>query len=216
MARDLQAGLDPLLRKVPVIPVLMIDRVQDAVPLARALAEGGLTVLEITLRTEAASDCIRAIRDQVADIIVGSGTVLDERQLEISEKLGCAFAVSPGTTPALIAAARDRRIPLLPASATASEAMQLLEQGYRLQKFFPAEPSGGTSYLAALASPLPQVKFCPTGGLSQDNAPAYLTLANVVTVGGSWMAPRKLVAEGNWPAIVKLARNASSLRGNAQ
>ena len=138
---------------------------------------------------------------RLAGVVVGSGTVLDARQIALSEELGCAFAVSPGATPSLIAAARDHTIPLLPASASPSEAMVLAEHGYRLQKFFPAEPSGGAPYLSSLASPLPRVKFCPTGGLTQDNAPGYLELANVMTVGGSWMAPRKLVAEGNWPAI---------------
>src|SRR5207248_759153 len=122
--------------------------------------------LEITLRTEAAAECIRRIRGEIADIVVGSGTVLDARQLALTEELGCAFAVSPGATPSLIAAARDPAVPLLPASASPSEAMFLLEHGYRFQKFFPAEPSGGASYLSSLASPLPQVKFCPTGGLT--------------------------------------------------
>jgi 2-dehydro-3-deoxyphosphogluconate aldolase/(4S)-4-hydroxy-2-oxoglutarate aldolase len=215
MARDLQAGLETVLRKAPVIPVLVIDKVQDAVPLARALIDGGLSVLEITLRTEAAAESIRAIRAEIADVVVGSGTVLDAHQLELSEELGCAFAVSPGATPSLTSAARDHAIPLLPASATVSEAMLLLEQGYRLQKFFPAEPSGGAAYLASLQSPLPQVKFCPTGGLTHENAPHYLKLANVVTVGGSWMAPRKLVADGNWPAITGLARAASGLKAAA-
>jgi 2-dehydro-3-deoxyphosphogluconate aldolase / (4S)-4-hydroxy-2-oxoglutarate aldolase len=212
MAHDPQAGLGGLLRKVPVVPVLVIERVEDAVPLARALIGGGLTVLEITLRTEAAADCIRAIRAELPDVVVGSGTILDAKQLTLSQELGCAFAVSPGSTPSLIAAARDHAIPLLPGSATASEAMLLAEQGYRLQKFFPAEPSGGAAYLSSLASPLPQVKFCPTGGLTEENAPNYLKLSNVITVGGSWMAPRKHIADGNWPAITKLAFASSSLK----
>ena len=215
MAHDLQAGLEAILRKVPVIPVLVIDNLGDAVPLARALSGGGLTVLEITLRTDAAAECIRAIRAEVADVIVGSGTVLDARQLDLSEELGCAFAVAPGATPSLIAAARDHAIALLPASATTSEAMLLLEQGYRFQKFFPAEPSGGAAYLSSLASPLPQVKFCPTGGLTQDNAPSYLKLANVATVGGSWMAPRKLIGDHSWAAITNLAQAAASLKAAA-
>jgi 2-dehydro-3-deoxyphosphogluconate aldolase/(4S)-4-hydroxy-2-oxoglutarate aldolase len=212
VARDLQAGFETLLGKVPVIPVLVIDRLEDAVPLARALVDGGLTVLEITLRTGIAAQCIRAIRAEIAEAVVGSGTVLNAQQLELSEDLGCAFAVSPGATPSLIAAARDHAIPLLPASASPSEAMLLLEEGYRFQKFFPAEPSGGVAYLAALASPLPQVRFCPTGGLTQDNAPSYLKLANVITVGGSWMAPRRLVAEGKWAEITALAHAATTLR----
>jgi 2-dehydro-3-deoxyphosphogluconate aldolase/(4S)-4-hydroxy-2-oxoglutarate aldolase len=196
---------------VPVIPVLVIESIEDAVPLARALTDGGLTVLEITLRTDVAAECIRRIRGEIADVIVGSGTVLDSEQLELSEKLGCAFAVSPGATPTLIAAARGREVPLLPASASASEAMLLLEHGYHFQKFFPAEPSGGIAYLSSLASPLPQVKFCPTGGLTQDNAPHYLKLRNVVTVGGSWMAPSKLVGEAKWAEITNLARLTAGL-----
>lgn len=209
--QDLQKGLDDTLRRARIVPVLLIDDVKQAVPLARALSEGGLRVLEITLRTAAAADCIRAIRAELEDVVVGSGTVLDEKQLDLSEKLGCAFAVSPGATQALIAAAHRRKIALLPGSATASEAMSLLEQGYRIQKFFPAEAAGGRAYLSSLSSPLPQVKFCPTGGLTQDNAPAYLKLTNVIAVGGSWMAPKKLMSEGAWTEITRLARAAATL-----
>jgi 2-dehydro-3-deoxyphosphogluconate aldolase/(4S)-4-hydroxy-2-oxoglutarate aldolase len=209
--RDAQAGMAAILRKAPVVPVLVIDNVADAVPLARALAAGGLPVLEITLRTEAAADCIRAILAEVENVTVGSGTVTDEGKLDLSERLGCAFAVSPGSTPALVKAARNRSIPLLPASATASEAMALLESGYRFQKFFPAEPSGGTAYLSSLAAPLPQVQFCPTGGITATSAPAYLKLANVITVGGSWMTPRQLIAARNWPEVTRLARAATML-----
>ena len=213
--QDLQTGLDETLRRARIVPVLMIDDVKQAVPLARSLAEGGLRVLEITLRTAAAADCIRAIRAETEDVIVGSGTVLDEKQLDLSEKLGCAFAVSPGATHALIAAARGRKIALLPGSATASEAISLLEQGYRIQKFFPAEAAGGSAYLSSLTSPLPQVKFCPTGGLTQENAPSYLKLTNVIAVGGSWMAPKKLVGEGAWTEITRLARAAAVLGAKA-
>jgi 2-dehydro-3-deoxyphosphogluconate aldolase/(4S)-4-hydroxy-2-oxoglutarate aldolase len=213
--QDLQTGLDETLRRARIVPVLVIDDVKQAVPLARSLAEGGLRVLEITLRTAAAADCIRAIRAEIVDVIVGSGTVLDEKQLDLSEKLGCAFAVSPGATQALIAAARGRKIALLPGSATASEAMSLLEQGYRIQKFFPAEAAGGSAYLSSLSSPLPQVKFCPTGGLTQDNAPSYLKLTNVIAAGGSWMAPKKLVSEGAWTEITRLARAAAALGAKA-
>jgi 2-dehydro-3-deoxyphosphogluconate aldolase/(4S)-4-hydroxy-2-oxoglutarate aldolase len=209
--QDLQKGLDETLRRARIVPVLVIDDVKQAVPLARALAEGGLRVLEITLRTTTAADCIRAIRAEIVDVIVGSGTVLDEKQLDLSEKLGCAFAVSPGATQALIAAARGRNISLLPGSATASEAMSLLECGYRIQKFFPAEAAGGSAYLSSLSSPLPQVKFCPTGGLTQDNAATYLKLSNVIAVGGSWMAPKRLVNEAAWREITRLAHAAASL-----
>ncbi|MGE0007188.1 MAG: bifunctional 4-hydroxy-2-oxoglutarate aldolase/2-dehydro-3-deoxy-phosphogluconate aldolase [Parvibaculaceae bacterium] len=213
MTIERQKGLEALLTRVPVVPVLIIDDADDAVPLAAALVEGGLTVLEITLRTAAAPRCIHAIKAQVRRAVVGSGTVLDEEGLSLSVELGCAFAVSPGATPALIAAAEKASIPLLPASRSPSEAMVLLEHGYRFQKFFPAEPSGGAAYLSALASPLPQVRFCPTGGITAEIAPSYLRLANVVTVGGSWMAPRSLIAAKDWKAIAKLAAATARLRG---
>lgn len=208
-----QQGLEALLNQAPVVPVLVIDDVADAVPLASALVEGGLPVLEITLRTKAAPYCIRAIKAEVKQAIVGSGTVLDKEGLKLSAELGCAFAVSPGATPALIAAAEKVKTPLLPASRSPSEAMVLLEHGYGLQKFFPAEPSGGAAYLSALMSPLPQVKFCPTGGITPEIAPAYLKLANVVTIGGSWMASKALIASKDWAGIVKLAAAAARLKG---
>lgn len=207
-----QAGLEAILKQAPVVPVLVIDDVALAVPLARALVEGGLPVLEITLRTKAAPDCIRAIRAEVKNAIVGSGTVLDAQGLEISEELGCAFAVSPGATPALLDAAKGSKTPLLPASRSPSETMFLLEKGYALQKFFPAEQSGGAAYLGAVASPLPQVRFCPTGGITAEIAPSYLKLANVITVGGSWMAPKALLAAKDWAAITKLSAAAASLK----
>ncbi len=205
-------NIETILSSAPVIPVLVIENVFEAVPLARALVAGGLPVLEVTLRTEAAADCILAIRTEVENAIVGSGTVLDEEQMRLSERLGCAFAVSPGATPRLLAAAKDSPTPLLPGAASASESMLLLEHGYRFQKFFPAEPAGGATYLASLASPLPQVRFCPTGGITAASAPGYLKLANVITVGGSWMAPKPLVAAKDWTAIEVLAREASKLK----
>ena len=208
-----QKALAAVLRRAPVIPVLVIDNVADAVPLARALVEGGLPVLEITLRTPAAPECIRAITAEVKDAIVGSGTVLDGGGLKLSAELGCAFAVSPGATPALIAAAQQIETPLLPASRSPSEAMILLEHGYGLQKFFPAEQSGGAAYLSALNSPLPQVTFCPTGGITAEIAPSYLKLANVIAIGGSWMAPKSLIAKKDWTGIGKLAAAAAGLKG---
>ncbi len=207
----MQRGLHKILKSAPVVPVIVIDRLEDAVPLTRALAKGGLPVLEITLRTPAALDAIRAIIAEVEGSIVGAGTVLDRMQLTETDKIGCAFAVSPGSTAALLDAARDVRMPLLPGGVTASECMTLLERGYRLQKFFPAEPAGGIAYLSALASPLPQVGFCPTGGITPETAPRYLKLANVITVGGSWMAPKKLIEAKNWAAIEALARRAAQL-----
>lgn len=213
MTRDLQQGMEATLKAAPVIPVMVIESVADAVPLARALVAGGLPVLEITLRTAAALDCIRAIIAEVKGAIIGAGTVLDHRQLADCEKLGCEFAVSPGSSPKLLDAARDSSVPLLPGGVTASECMNLLERGYRFQKFFPAEPAGGTAYLSSLASPLPQVKFCPTGGITLATAPNYLKLGNVITIGGSWMAPKKLVEAKDWAAIETLAREAARLMG---
>jgi 2-dehydro-3-deoxyphosphogluconate aldolase/(4S)-4-hydroxy-2-oxoglutarate aldolase len=212
MKHDRQAGLESVLKQAPVVPVLVIDNVADAVPLAKALMEGGLPILEITLRTKAAPDCIRAIKANVKNVIVGSGTVLDAQGLKLSEELGCTFAVSPGSTPALLDAAETSGVPLLPASRSPSEAMVLLERGYGLQKFFPAEQSGGAAYLSALISPLPQVKFCPTGGITADNAASYLKLTNVITIGGSWMAPKTLIAAKDWAGIARLAAAASGLK----
>ena len=212
MAGDVQAGMDEILKKTPVVPVMVIENVADAVPLARALVKGGLPVLEITLRTKAALECIKAIIAEVEGAMVGAGTVLDGKKLKETEHIGCAFAVSPGATKALLDAAEDVIIPLLPGAATASESMSLMERGYRFQKFFPAEAAGGVPYLASLASPLPQVNFCPTGGISLESAPRYLKLANVITVGGSWMVPKKLIEAGDWAGIEALAREASKLK----
>ena len=212
MAGDVQAGMDEILKKAPVVPVMVIENVADAVPLARALVKGGLPVLEITLRTKAALECIKAIIAEVEGAMVGAGTVLDGKKLKETEHIGCAFAVSPGATKALLDAAEDVIIPLLPGAATASESMSLMERGYRFQKFFPAEAAGGVPYLASLASPLPQVNFCPTGGISLESAPRYLKLANVITVGGSWMVSKKLIEAGDWAGIEALAREASKLK----
>ena len=212
MTKNPQKGLEAVLLKAPIVPVIVIEDVKQAVPLARALVRGGLPVLEITLRTPAALDCIKAIVAEVEGAIVGSGTVLTPQQLRQSQKAGCVFAVSPGSTGKLLAAADDYEISLLPGAATASEAMALLEWGYALQKFFPAEQAGGAAYLASLSSPLPQIKFCPTGGITPALAPSYLKLANVITLGGSWMAPKALVNEGKWDEIEKLAREAAELK----
>ncbi len=212
MSNELQKGLEAALKLAPVVPVMVIENVKDAVPLARALVSGGLPVLEITLRTEAALECIRAIVAEVEGAVIGSGTVLTPQQLRDSRKAGCTFAVSPGSTGKLLGAAEDEDIALLPGGVTASECMALLEWGYTIQKFFPAEPAGGAPYLSSLASPLPQVKFCPTGGISPALAPNYLKLSNVITVGGSWMIPKTLIAAGDWAGIEKLAREASTLK----
>lgn len=212
MTRDYQKGLAAVLARAPVVPVMVIEHVEDAVPLARALVRGGLPVLEITLRTPVAFDCIRAIIAEVEGAIIGSGTVLTPEHLKQSERLGCAFAVSPGATGRLLGAAEDHDIPLLPGGVTASECMALLEWGYTIQKFFPAEPSGGVSCLSSLAAPLPQIRFCPTGGINMHNAASYLGLSNVITIGGSWMAPRTLIAAKDWAGIETLAAEAAALR----
>lgn len=212
MSETSQPGLDAILARAPVVPVVVVERAADAVPLARALVEGGLPAIEITLRTPAALDAIRAVAAEVEGAIAGVGTVLDAAQLAAAEQAGARFAVSPGATPALLDAAAGAGIPLLPGIATASEAMALIARGYRFAKFFPAEPAGGRSYLAALASPLPQLRFCPTGGITLETAPAYLALPNVICVGGSWMLPKAVVAAGNWAAVARASHAAATLR----
>lgn len=213
--KDVQSGLAGLLSRAPVIPVLVIDDLETAVPLGRALLEGGLSVLEITLRTPVALNAMQRITGEVEGAICGAGTVLDVSQLKEAERAGARFAVSPGATQHLISAAGQTPMPLLPGAATASEVMALAEQGYFLQKFFPAEPMGGAATLGALASPLPMVRFCPTGGIDQAKAAAYLKLANVVAVGGSWMAPKVMIANQDWPEITRLASQAAGLAKRA-
>jgi 2-dehydro-3-deoxyphosphogluconate aldolase/(4S)-4-hydroxy-2-oxoglutarate aldolase len=203
-----------ILSAAPVVPVLTIEDRATAVPLARALVAGGLTALEVTLRTPASLDCIRAIAGEVEGADVGAGTVRDGNALGEAVKAGARFLVSPGAGPRLIEAAADSPVPFLPGVATAGEAMGLAEQGYRFLKFFPAEPAGGVAYLKALAAPLPDIRFCPTGGIGPKNAPAYLALANVICVGGSWIAPAEALAGGDWAAVEGLARAARALRSS--
>ena len=193
-----------------VIPVLTIDRVEDAQPLARALVAGGLPALEITLRTDAALEAIAAIAE-VEGAMAGVGTLLTALQVKKAKASGATFGVSPGATPALISATKEFDLPLLPGAATATEAMSLLEQGFTFQKFFPAEATGGASALESLAGPLPQITFCPTGGITPLNAKIYLALPNIVCVGGSWIAPKALVAAGAWDEITQIARRAADL-----
>lgn len=203
---------DAIMRLCPVIPVMVIERLEDAVPLSRALVAGGLSVLEITLRTDCAIDAIRTIMAEVEGAIVGAGTVIAPRQLDEVHNLGCAFAVSPGFTDRLLDAAATEPVPLLPGASTASEVMTLLERGYTRQKFFPAGPAGGAPFLKSLSSPLPDAKFCPTGGVGLGNASDYLGLDNVLCVGGSWVAPAQAVKEGAWDEIERLAREAAGLK----
>jgi 2-dehydro-3-deoxyphosphogluconate aldolase/(4S)-4-hydroxy-2-oxoglutarate aldolase len=203
-AKGHREGLLGLLRSARVIPVLTIERVEDAVPLARALVAGGVRVLEITLRTEAAIDAAKAIIAEVADAIVGIGTVLNSEDLARTEALGARFAVSPGATPELLDAAAASDLPFMPGIATASELMQALARGFDLVKFFPAEQSGGLSALRALAGPFPHARFCPTGGIGESNAAAWLAEPNVVVVGGSWLCPAADIRSGNWSGITAI------------
>jgi len=196
----------------PVIPVLTVERVADAVPLARALVKGGLPVLEITLRTGAALEALAAIAREVPEAVVGAGTVLDEAQVERAMAAGARFGVSPGCTPALAKAVKQAGLPFLPGIQTVSEAMALREQGFDLLKFFPADVAGGTAWLKATAAPLAGLRFCPTGGIGSGTAPEYLALSNVACVGGSWVAPRDAVADGDWPRIERLAAAAAALK----
>lgn len=200
-----------LLAGQPVIPVLKIADVAQAVPLARALARGGLPMIEVTLRTADALEAIRRISQEVEDAIVGAGTVLNAKQFEQAAQAGSRFIVSPGSTSQLFAAARDSEVPLLPAAITPAEIMAAAEEGLDFLKFFPAEQAGGTAFLKALASPFAGIRFCPTGGVSAANARDYLSLPNVVCVGGSWVAPDEMVKAGQWDDIEKLAREASKL-----
>ena len=200
-----------LLDGQPVIPVLKIERAADAVPLARALARGGLKAIEITLRTGEALEAIRRAAGEVEEAVVGAGTILDARQFEQAEKAGSKFIVSPGVTRELLATARDSAVPLLPGAITPGEIMAAREAGLDFLKFFPAEQAGGAAFLKALASPLAGIRFCPTGGVGPKNALDYLNLPNVVCVGGSWVAPDAMVEAGRWEEIEALARDASRL-----
>ncbi|MFR9791460.1 bifunctional 4-hydroxy-2-oxoglutarate aldolase/2-dehydro-3-deoxy-phosphogluconate aldolase [Streptomyces sp. MB22_4] len=199
----------------PVVPVVVVRDAADAVPLARALAGGGLRAVEVTLRTPAALAAIRAIADQVPQAVVGAGTVLTPGQAEACVAAGARFLVSPGWTEGLLAAMRACGVPFLPGVSTASEVVALLERGVREMKFFPAQAAGGTAYLRSLAGPLPQARFCPTGGIGPANAAEYLALPNVGCVGGSWMVPADAVAAGDWARIEALARAAAGMRGSA-
>ncbi|WP_329524237.1 bifunctional 4-hydroxy-2-oxoglutarate aldolase/2-dehydro-3-deoxy-phosphogluconate aldolase [Streptomyces jietaisiensis] len=196
----------------PVLPVVVVDDAADAVPLARALVAGGLPAIEVTLRTPAALDAIRAVAEAVPDAVVGAGTVLTPAQVTRCVEAGARFLVSPGWTETLLAAMTASGVPFLPGVSTASEVVALLERGVTEMKFFPAEAAGGTAYLKSLAGPLPGVRFCPTGGIGPGTAPAYLALPNVGCVGGSWMVPADAVAAGDWGRVERLAREAAALR----
>jgi 2-dehydro-3-deoxyphosphogluconate aldolase/(4S)-4-hydroxy-2-oxoglutarate aldolase len=194
----------------PVVPVLVIDDAAKAEGLAQALIAGGLPALEVTLRTPAALEAIAEMA-KVAGGVVGAGTLLTTADVEAAKKAGAVFGVSPGATDRLLDACEANDLPLLPGAATSTEVMRLLERGYTMQKFFPAEANGGAKALKAIGAPLPQVKFCPTGGITLENAHDYLSLSNTICVGGSWVAPAGLVRAGDWAAITALAAEASML-----
>lgn len=197
-------------RLAPVVPVLVIDDVSKAAGLAKALVAGGLPALEVTLRTAGALEAIRAMAD-VEGGVVGAGTLLTPDDVKAAKAAGAKFGVSPGATPRLLEACAEYGLPLLPGAATATEVMTLLELGYTVQKFFPAEASGGAPALKSIGGPIPQVRFCPTGGISLKNARDYLGLPNVLCVGGSWVAPAAMVAAGDWAGITALAAEAAKL-----
>ena len=198
-------------RLAPVVPVLVIDDLSHAKKLAEALVAGGLPALEVTLRTPVALDAIRAMAE-VPGGVVGAGTLLTPADVKAAKAAGAMFGVSPGATQRLLDACAEYDLPLLPGAATATEVMLLLEMGYTVQKFFPAEQSGGAAYLKSIGSPIPQVGFCPTGGISLKNARDYLSLSNILCVGGSWVAPKDAMARGDWAAITTLAAEARALR----
>jgi 2-dehydro-3-deoxyphosphogluconate aldolase/(4S)-4-hydroxy-2-oxoglutarate aldolase len=196
----------------PVIPVIVIERLEDAVPLAEALVSGGVKVLEITLRTPIALQCMEAIARDVPDAIVGAGTVRSVADAQAARNAGCSFAVSPGYLSAIGLACRDMGLPLLPGVATGSEVMQADADGYHFLKFFPATAAGGIPMLKALAGPFPDVSFCPTGGITVETAPQFLALSNVKVCGGSWLTPADAVAGKDWARLTRLAKQASALK----
>jgi 2-dehydro-3-deoxyphosphogluconate aldolase/(4S)-4-hydroxy-2-oxoglutarate aldolase len=200
-----------IMRTSPVIPVIAIDNINHAVPLAKALVAGGIRVLEVTLRTEHGLPAIRAMVEQVPQAIIGVGTLTRGEEFAAARDAGAVFGVSPGLTPALIAAAKSSGLPLLPGVMTPSEVMMAREAGFRQLKLFPAVPAGGVGMLNAIAGPLPDVTFCPTGGVSQENAAQFLACNNVACVGGSWLTPKDAMQAADWARITELATAASGL-----
>lgn len=201
-------AIEPILAGHPVIPVVTVSDPDNAVALGRALLDGGIDIIEITLRSDAALAAIRAVADALPQMTVGAGTVRNKASLDASIAAGAAFAVSPGMTPVLLDAARHCELPFLPAGTTAGEIMSLLDAGFTTVKFFPAAAMGGTAALAALAGPLPEARFCPSGGVNGDNFVDYLRLGNVVSVSGSWLAPAAAVTDENWGEITRRAAEA--------
>ncbi|WP_304452750.1 bifunctional 4-hydroxy-2-oxoglutarate aldolase/2-dehydro-3-deoxy-phosphogluconate aldolase [Nocardiopsis sp. YSL2] len=207
-----RSGAD-ILDLAPVMPVVVVSDAETAVPLARALVAGGLPGIEVTLRTPAALEAIERIAAEVPEAVVGAGTVATPDQARAAAEAGSRFLVSPGCTPDLAQGMADTGLPFLPGVATVSEALALMERGITAMKFFPAEAAGGVPFLKSLGGPLPQVRFCPTGGITAASAPTYLALPNVGCVGGSWLTPSDLVSAGAWDKVEALAREAAALRG---
>ncbi len=200
-----------LLAAAGVIPVLTIEHLREAPPLAKALRAGGVSMIEVTLRTPLALEAVRILKAEAPDIVVGVGTVTHTKDAEAAVKAGAQFLVSPGTPPDLAAALASAPVPALPGCATVSEALTLRARGFQVLKFFPAEACGGVSWLRAVAAPLPDVLFCPTGGIDAGNAGDYLSLANVAAIGGSWMAPRQAIAAGEYATVTRLAGEAMAI-----
>ncbi|WIH22839.1 bifunctional 4-hydroxy-2-oxoglutarate aldolase/2-dehydro-3-deoxy-phosphogluconate aldolase [Photobacterium damselae] len=198
----------------PIIPVMVIERIEDAIPMAKALMEGGISIFEITLRTPVALEAMTLIANELPQALVGAGTVLTCAQYDAAVQAGAKFAISPGMSPTLLLHAQQGTVPLIPGVATPSEIMQALELGYDHLKFFPAEAYGGAQTLKAISAPLPQVTFCPTGGINTANVIEYKTVKSVATIGGSWMLQKDLIAQGQWEEITKLTKEAVTLLSN--
>ncbi|KPH64918.1 keto-deoxy-phosphogluconate aldolase [Pseudoalteromonas porphyrae] len=205
-------SIEKILASAPVVPVVVIEKLEDAAPLARALYNGGLKALEITLRTPIAAEAVKLMKAEVPEAYVGTGTVVDKASFDASVAAGADFMVSPGVNDELLALAKESDIPFLPGAATPSEVMKLASHGFKFLKFFPAEAAGGTAMLKSIGGPLPHVTFCPTGGISLTTAPKYLALSNVICVGGTWMLDKKLIENKDWQAIEALARQASEIK----
>jgi len=202
---------DSLLDRVPVIPVVVLHDVGHAVPVAEALVEGGVPVVELTLRTPAALACIEQIATQVPEILLVAGTIVAPEQAKDAVSAGAQFLVSPGTTDDLAVAMQETGLPHLPGAATVSEVLRLIELGYSEMKFFPAEVSGGVGFLKSVGAPVPQARFCPTGGITPTSAPSYLSLGNVGCIGGTWLTPADAIADGDWARITRLAAESTYL-----
>ncbi len=209
------SAIREILDASPVMPVIVLNRVDDAVPLAKALVEGGIRVLEVTMRTAVALACVRAIRDAVPSAIVGVGTIINRADMDSALEAGAMFGVSPGTTPELLAHAATNAFPFLPGTMTPSDVMRALDAGFNAMKLFPARQAGGVEMLKALGGPFPQVMFCPTGGIDVESAPAFLSLPYVACVGGSWLSPTTLIASADWDEIRRRAQVASLLKKNS-